>query len=260
MAVCIAAGPVLSGCPVQSGSPVAGETRTFDGIEFQWCPPGTFVMGTNIYETGRHGDEWPRAVTLTKGFWLSKYEITQAQWEEVMGANPSQFVGANNPVEYITWEDVRQFLVYLNYTKSTVTYRLPTEAEWEYACRAGTYTRYYWGDDPGDVEANNYAWHGLNSSGQHHPVGEKLPNDWGLYDMSGNVWEWCQDWYDADFYLSDSLEPVTDPQGPETGTQRVIRGGDWGQVVTQCRSGNRNYEGPNTIHPALGFRLLREAD
>ncbi|MCC6489529.1 MAG: formylglycine-generating enzyme family protein [Candidatus Hydrogenedentes bacterium] len=205
------------------------------------------------------GEYW-HAVTLAKGFWMSKYEITQSQWEAVMGTTPSSFVGADRPVETVAWVDVHDFLIRLNYLKSQPIYRLPTEAEWEYACRAGESASFYWGDDPNLTEIENYAWYDLNSGNETHPVGEKLPNDWGLYDMGGNVWELCQDWFGG---LGEpySVAPVTDPLGPDSGTRRVARGGGYSYVAEECRSENRGSADPETdTLPELGFRLVRTAD
>ncbi len=252
---------VLSGCPFFLGPPEAGDTRTFDGIEFQWCPPGTFLMGSPPDEVGHTNDETLHAVTISEGFWLSKYEVTQAQWEAVMGANPSNYPGADNPVDSVTWEDVRLFLLYLNYAKATALYRLPTEAEWEYACRAGESARFYWGDDPNATEIDNYAWHSSNSGGVPHPVGEKLPNDWGLYDMSGNLWEWCQDWYGGDYYEASSVEPVTNPLGPDSGVNRIVRGAAFESppFLNLHRSAARASYLPGSSN-FFGFRVLRTAE
>ncbi|MEW6745334.1 MAG: formylglycine-generating enzyme family protein [Planctomycetota bacterium] len=202
-------------------------------------------------------DETLHEVTLSRGFWLGRYEVTQAQWEAVMGANPSYYPGSQRPVETIGWGDVEDYLLIRNASSSGGTYRLPTEAEWEYACRAGTTTRYYWGDDADLTAIEDYAWFTDNSNEETHPVGEKLPNAWGLYDMTGNVDEWCQDWYGE---YPDG--PVTDPQGPDSGDMRVIRGGDWGIGARGCRSACRFTNGPtpDQAFEALGFRLLRTQD
>jgi formylglycine-generating enzyme required for sulfatase activity len=242
------------GCPSPPGPPVAGETRVFDGIEFQWCPPGSFAMGSPLGEQDRESGETLHGVTLTQGFWLSKYELTQAQWEAVMGSNPSLYVGPDNPVEHVSWNHISDFLVLLNFAKSGATYRLPTEAEWEYACRAGTSTRRYWGDDLSDTQIEDYAWHYENSGLHTHPVGQKLPNNWGLYDVIGNVSEWCHDW-EGEYPLG----PVTDPQGPDSGSNRVYRGGSCGYHAPPCRSAKRSSSIPAS-YGNVGFRLLRTAD
>ncbi len=179
-------------------------------FEFVKIPAGEFMMGDK--------DDGPiHRVKISQGFEIGKYEVTQALWEAVMGNNPSRFKGSDLPVETVSWEDAQQFISQLNSQDKRYQYRLPTEAEWEYACRAGT---------TGDYAGNLYemAWYENNSGNQTHPVGQKKPNAWGLYDMHGNVWEWCADWYDSDYYRN---SPTTDPQGPSTGSSRVHRGGVW---------------------------------
>ncbi len=242
----------LTGCPILFGPPVAGQTRTFDGIEFQWCPPGTFAMGSPMYEVGRNMDEPLHEVTLSEGFWLSKYPITQAQWENITGTNPSNFAGADKPVENVSWDDVQDFLIYLNASSANAMYRLPTEAEWEYAYRAGTTTRFYWGDDSSLTDIDNYAWYDTNEGSQTHPVGQKLPNAWGLYDMAGNVEEWCQDTYGT--YPAG---PVTDPQGPPPGNSKVLRGGAYNDDAVDVRAAARDFFNSDSRLDIAGFRLVR---
>ena len=161
---------------------------------------------------------------ITKPFYLGKYLVTQEQWEAVMGNNPSHFKGPKNPVEQVSWDDCQQFLEQAQREGRPRggKFQLPTEAQWEYACRAGSTTRYCFGDD--ESELGEYAWYDANSGSKTHPVGEKKPNAWGLYDMHGNVWEWCQDWYDGGYYAN---SPTDDPTGPATGSDRVFRGGGW---------------------------------
>ena len=190
----------------------AGETQVFDSIEFVWVPAGQFQMGS----TSSDSDDDERPVTrvrISRGFWLGKYEITQAEWQAVVGFNPSRFSTCGLcPVETVSWYDVQDFIERLNGQAGGNFYRLPTEAEWEYAARAGTTADRY-----GNVDA--VAWHTGNSGERTHPVGEKLPNAWGLYDMLGNVWEWVEDWhgdYPGRF--------ATDPRGPRSGSQRVHSG------------------------------------
>jgi len=235
--------------------PTPGEEATFAGIQFVWIPAGTFMMGRYAGEQDSNSDEDPQhQVTLTQGFWMGKYEVTQAQWQAVMGSNPSYFTGdMSRPVESISWDDITQpngFLDKLNQANPGLTFRLPTEAEWEYACRAGTTTRFYWGDDPSYSQIGTYAWYYDNSGDTTHPVGQKTPNAWGLYDMSGNVWEWCQDWYGS--YAAGA---VSDPQGPSTGTFRVLRGGCWNYVVRFCRSAPRLSYSPDSRSFVSGVRL-----
>ena len=210
-------------------------------------PAGEFMMGDPTNPTHP-----THPVTLTKPFHLGAFEVTQEQYEKVMGKNPSRFKGTNNPVEKVSWDDAAEFCRRLSELPEEKAaghvYRLPTEAEWEYACRAGTTTAYSFGDD--ESQLGQYAWFGKNSGYATHPVGEKKPNPWGLYDMHGNVWEWCQDWYDD--YPS---EPVTDPTGPTTGSARVFRGGDLLFGAAYCRVARRRTLAPTLRSNDLGFRL-----
>ena len=238
--------------------PEAGETRVFDGIEFVWVPPGEFVMGS----TSRHANTNEQPLTrvrLTRGFWMGRYEVTQAQWQAVMGENPSWFkdCGGDCPVERVSWNDVQEFIGKLNARSGGRPYRLPTEAEWEYAARAGTSTDTYAGDITqsfgNDPVLNGIAWYRENSGSKTQPVGRKAPNAWGLYDMLGNVWEWTGDWFG--YYRGGS---VTDPVGPRSGSGRVGRGGGWGSNARGCRSASRSRNPPGIRSSLLGFRLLRE--
>ena len=201
------------------------------GMEFIPIPPGSFMMGSPSNESGRYDNEKQHRVTLTKGFHMQTTEVTQRQWKAVMGNNPSNFknCGDNCPVEEVSWNDVQDFIRKLNQREGGSKYRLPTEAEWEYAARAGTTTRFSFGDDEGRL--GEYAWYSGNSGRKTHSVGQKTPNAWDLYDMHGNVWEWCQDWYGD--YPSGS---VTDSIGPSSGSRRVIRGGSWGNKPPGLRS------------------------
>ena len=254
LVACATALATLIGCPPRL--PQAGDTRTFDGIEFQWCPPGTFAMGSPSNEEGHESDEELHEVTLTEGFWLSTFEITQSQWEAIVGDNPSRHEGEDLPVEQVSCDDIQEFLIELNANTAGAIYRLPTEAEWEYACRAGSTTRFYWGDDKDESEIGIYAWYSGNTTTT-HPVGQKEPNAFGLYDMTGNVQEWCQDTYDP--YPAG---PVTDPTGPETFGYRVLRGGAFvdNDNATWFRSANR-YRLPSINRVSyIGFRLVRNQD
>ncbi len=209
----------------------AGDTRTFDGIEFVWIPPGSFMMGSN---DGSSDEEPIHRVTISKGFWMSKYEVTQRQWQSVMGSYPWKFTGDSLPVDRLSWHACLGFVQKLN-SRSDGKYRLPTEAEWEYACRAGSTAVYSFGDSESSL--GDYAWHSSNSGRKTHSVGGKKPNAWGLYDMHGNVWEWCLDWYDKDYY---DYSPGTDPKGPSSGKYyRVSRGGPWGGSPKYLRSARR---------------------
>jgi len=216
---------------------------------FVSIPSGTFGMGSS---TGDLDEDPPHTITITKGFQILKYEVTQAQWEVVMGSNPSHFDSDNKPVETVSWDDCQSFISRLNELDPDHIYRLPTEAEWEYACRAGSTTIYSYGDD--SAQLGQYAWYDDNSNDKTHPVGEKKPNTWGMYDMHGNVLEWCQDWYDSDYYEN---SPGTDPQGPNSGSDRVIRGGCWINFAAFCRSACRSKNDPYDWSRNIGLRLLR---
>ncbi|MEZ4529262.1 MAG: formylglycine-generating enzyme family protein, partial [Desulfobacterales bacterium] len=209
------------------------------------------MMGSPKDEPGRSDDEILHKVTLTKGFFMQTTQVTQGQWKNLMGSNPSHFKqgGDNCPVESVSWNDVQEFIAKLN-QKTGQTYRLPTEAEWEYACRAGSETAFCFGDDKSQLE--HYAWYDRNSGGRTHPVAQRKPNAWGLYDMHGNVWEWCADWYG--YYPTDA---VTDPTGSSTGPNRVRRGGSWDNAARGCRSASRGIARPGYRISILGFRVQR---
>ena len=227
------------------------EVRIFKGIEFVYIPPGTFMMGAKADEVGRDLDQIPsHEVMITRGYWIGKYEVTQEQWMSVMDSNPSHFRGDDRPVETVSWFTVQEFIKTLN-EKSDGKYRLPTEAEWEFACRGGTTTLYCFGNDRSKVE--EYSWFGRND-GETHPVGQKRSNNWGIYDMHGNVWEWTQDWYQENYF---SISPKIDPKGPSYGTYKVRRGGSWRHFRNFCRSASRALRNPYDEYPFIGFRLAR---
>ena len=220
--------------------------------KFVLIPAGTFTMGSPSGELGRFSDESPqRRVTISRSFYIQTTEVTQGQWKRVMGNNPSNFssCGDDCPVENVNWNDIQGFIIRLNRQEGTDKYRLPTEAEWEYAARAGTTKRFHSGDNDDDL--SRAGWCG-NSGSKTHPVGQKAPNAWGLYDMHGNVWEWLQDWKGD--YPSGS---VTDPTGPLSGSYRVNRGGSWNNDAKSCRSANRNGYTPDFRNYRLGFRIAR---
>ncbi len=233
-------------------------------LKMVFIPAGKFTMGSPETEVARDSDEGPQhTVTLSKGFWIGQYEFTQIQWKAVMsGANPSYFQGGaygntdNRPVEQVSWDVInRLFLPKIN-TATQNTFRLPTEAEWEYACRAGELdpqTRFYWGDDSNLTNIPQYAWYESNSNGQSHAIGSKRANAFGLYDMSGGVWEWVQDFYQASY----SMGAVTNPGGPVLGAGRVLRGGAWTTTEAYCRSASRNYYTPTYQDYTFGFRVVR---
>jgi formylglycine-generating enzyme required for sulfatase activity len=218
------------------------------GMRFVPIQAGTFTMGEEHYSQKAH------QVTLTQAFELGVYEVTQEQYEAVMGTNPSSFEGPQNPVEKVSSDDAVEFCRKLSELpaekKAGYVYRLPTEAEWEYACRAGTKTTYSFGDS--DSGLGEYAWYDKNSGNTTHPVGGKKPNPWGLYDMHGNVWEWCQDWHG--YYPSGS---VTDPTGAASGSYRVLRGGSFPVRTSLVRSAYRKLNRPDNLYNSLGFRPAR---
>ncbi|MBQ6107012.1 MAG: formylglycine-generating enzyme family protein, partial [Thermoguttaceae bacterium] len=218
---------------------------TVDGIEyaFRWCPPGEFMMGDEFDEY----DCCPiHEVKLTRGFWLLETQVTQAMWQSVMGKNPSYFNGEQNPVENVNWKDCQKYCQQLSAILSQ-RIQLPTEAQWEYACRAGTTGNY-----AGDLDS--MAWccedEGIGST---HPVAQKKPNAWGLYDMHGNVWEWCSDYYDNYYY---DRSPVNDPENATPSSIRVARGGSWSADATACQSAYRESFFPGNRYEGLGFRVV----
>ena len=246
-----------------------GSTNSFTlpggaSLEMVWIEAGTFQMGSPSSESGRDSDEGPvHGVTISQGFYLGKYEVTQGQWERVMSTRPWQGQdnvrsGSDYPAVYVSWEDAQEFIRRLNVSLGQNVYRLPTEAEWEYACRAGTTTRWSFGDD--ESQLTHYAWYRDNARdvGEQygHLIGTKRANPYGLYDMYGNVWEWVQDWYAENYYSS---SPSVDPQGPSSGSDRVVRGGSFRLYAHYVRSASRAYSSPSNHVYSVGFRLLRQA-
>ena len=237
-------------------------TKKFEntlGMEFVLIQPGQFMMGSPKDEPGRYAGETQRRVTLTHGFYLQTTEVTQAQWKALMDKNPSsnKGCGGNCPVEMVSWDDVQKFIKKLNDKEGTDKYRLPTEAEWEYACRAGAATAFSSGeiaklDCELDPNLGPVGWYCYNSGDIIHPVAQKKPNPWGLYDMNGNVQEWCQDQF-APYPPGD----VTDPKGPASGTYRAMRGGAWYSPARDCRSASRFGSAPHYRFRHIGFRLCR---
>ncbi len=248
-------------------------------LKMIWIPAGTFTMGTEDEAKwvksvkSKYNDLKPAGwaecklkkvnpsetpvtrVTLTKGFYLGETEVTQAQWESVMGINPSVSKGPNRPVEQVSWEDCMEFCRKLTARERAAgrlgpkqVYRLPTEAEWEYACRAGSRGEYCFGDE--EKRLGEFAWYGANAGVRTHEVGTRRANAWGLYDVHGNVWEWCQDWYDA--YAGGE---VSDPTGALKSDFPVFRGGSWDDPAWWCRSAYRNVYPPHDRTTLLGLRL-----
>jgi formylglycine-generating enzyme required for sulfatase activity len=254
---------------VYSPQPMAPQTlRNSLGMEFLRIEAGMFLMGSN----DGNSDEKPvHMVHISRPFYLGKYEVTQAQWQPVMGHNPSQFKGdSHRPVEQVSWDDVQEFIRRLNTKESGARYRLPTEAEWEYAARAGSTTAYSFGD--GVSQLGQYAWCDSNAVVTTYSIGRLQPNAWGLHDMHGNVSEWVQDWYasydpetagqlcshsssDGRSYYTSCF---TDPVGPLSGSGRVVRGGSWYSKARFCQSACRSFYAPSTRINDVGFRLLRD--
>jgi formylglycine-generating enzyme required for sulfatase activity len=228
------------------------EIATSIGMQLVLIPAGEFLMGTP--DSDKYAYDWEKPqhrVRITKPFYLGKYPVTQEQWEAVMGNNPSHFKGPKNPVEQVSWDDCQKFLEKLNKREGNPvgTFQLPSEEQWEYACRAGNTTRYCCGDDESGL--GEYAWYEANSGYATHPVGGKKPNAWGLYDMHGNVWEWCRDWWNDGYYKE---SPTDDPSGPTEGSHRVRRGGSWSHPARFCRSALRNYFELGHRYYFLGLR------
>jgi len=242
---------------------VSADEKTFTsptlGAKFVLIPAGTFTMGSPSNEPGRRNDETQHQVTISKSFYMQTTHVTQGQWKRMMGSNPPDFenCGDDCPVNNVSWNDAQEFIGRLNRHEGTDKYRLPTEAEWEYAARAGTTTPFNTGNCLSTDQANyngNYPYFRCPSEEFRHKhvrVASFAPNAWGLYDMHGNVWQWCQDWYGD--YPSGS---VTDPTGPSSGKVRIYRGGGV-TSASNCRSANRGFIPPSYRDSGLGFRLVR---
>ena len=247
-----------TGTSTENISPVEHSERTNSiGMKFKLISPGTFKMGSDFSKPPEYLTHFEsiHQVTLTQPFLLGMYEVTQDQYQLVIGGNPSKHQGLQNPVERVSWEDAVEFCRKLSELPKEKAagnvYRLPTEAEWEYACRAGAETEFCFGSN--NSALGDYAWFRGNSEGQVHPVGQKKPNAWGLHDMHGNVFEWCQDWHGQ--YASDS---VVDPVGPDTGEFRVMRGGAWVFDGAYCRSAYRLRYHESFASGHVGFRVVWE--
>jgi formylglycine-generating enzyme required for sulfatase activity len=261
----------------------AGEEQEFEiapGVKIVmcWIPPGEFLMGSPEDEMGRDIDEdycgsvqTQHRVTISQGFWLGKYQVTQAQWEAVTGSNPSEFKGSNLPVETVSWNEISEpggFMEKVNrFAAAGEVFSLPTEAQWEYACRAGMTTALNSGksltnDDEARPNFDEIAWYCENSMETTHPVGQKKSNGWGLHDMHGNVWEWCVDCY-GDY----PDEPLADPRGPDSSEFRVFRGGCWNSYAAgyaidpgpSCGVAIRGFIYPDVTEDGIGFRLARSS-
>jgi formylglycine-generating enzyme required for sulfatase activity len=252
--------PTTNAISSNAVSAVAANTQIIPLTNMVLIKAGTYMRlipakkPTNAETSSVKSLEFP--ITLSHDFWLGKYEVTQGDYEKIMAKNPSNFPGeTNRPVEKVTWFDAMSYCSSVTkreteagHLPSGYIYRLPTEAEWEYACRAGTTNFYSFGDSAD--QSDQYAWTLENSEGTPHPVGQKLPNPWGLYDMHGNVWEWCSDWF-ADY----PPKPLKDPTGPAQGRFKVFRGGSWNHAVELARSRNRFIMSPTNGIYFVGFRL-----
>lgn len=242
-----------------TAAPVERAVTLADGTAFVFVeiPAGRFLMGSPADEPGRARDEGPqREVTLSRPFWLGKFEVTQAQWFAVMEENPATFqdfaASPSHPVEGVSWLDAQAFIARMN-GRGLGRFRLPTEAEWEYAARAGTSTRFPWGEDPGYRELPQHAWFYSRAEGRSHPVGQKRANAWGVHDLTGGVWEWCHDWFGP--YPGAA---AANPRGPDEGDARVIRGGSWFNEPEALRPANRHRHPPDSRQTNLGLRLVWE--
>jgi formylglycine-generating enzyme required for sulfatase activity len=247
-------------CSSESTPASPTEIATPSGVQMVLLPGGAFTMGDKDGEV----DERPHGVTVSP-FAIDKFEVTQEEYERVMGSNPSKVKGKKNPVEQVRWSDAVRYCNERSrrdgleppYDLKTWKcrfeangYRLPTEAEWEYAARAGTTTVYSFGES--DTELGHHAWVRANSGGKPHPVRQRRPNAWGLYDMHGNVWEWCNDFYRPDYYLE---SPANDPKGPDSGDKKVLRGGCWNSTPDACRSAYRYNENPAYTDACFGYDI-----
>lgn len=243
---------------ILAGAPSCASQEYYNslGMKFMRIPAGTFMMGEDPSLGEGKSDEKPQhEVRISKPFYIGAYEVTQKQWQDVMGNNLSMHKGENNPVDSVSWHDAQEFIKKLNQREGHNRYRLPTEAEWEYAARAGTNTRYFWGND--SAQLKDHAWVTANANNVTHAVGTKKPNSYGLYDTSGNVREWVNDWYDGDYY---SRSPLTDPKGPEKGHGKAYRGGSKDGAEFPTRSSYRWRETPDTRVQNLGFRLAMDLE
>ena len=230
-----------------------GGNANIGGFDMVYVKGGSFAMGATAEQgSDAQSDEKPTHSVTVSDFYIGKYEVTQAQWEAIMGTNPSNWKGDNLPVENVSWNDIQKFIKKLN-AQTGKKFRLPTEAEWEYAARGGNQSKGY--KYSGSNNISEVAWYDGNSRSKTHPVGQKAPNELGIYDMSGNVWEWCQDWYGS--YSSSSQ---ANPTGPSSGSIRVLRGGSWYNGARNCRVSSRCYSRPDYRYDHYGFRLVLSAE
>jgi formylglycine-generating enzyme required for sulfatase activity len=251
----------LNAAELTGFSPTTPPANGYPILNMVWIVPGTFIMGAPTSDLDYAADETQHVVTLTNGFWMGQHPVTQGEYLAIVGTNPSTMPGdLNRPVETVTWYNATNYCYLLTQNEESAgrlpagwVYRLPTESEWEYCCRAQTTSRFYFGNDPGDgTSLTNYAWYSTNSGNTTHPVGQLLPNAWGLVDMVGNVWQWCQDWYGS--YPTANVS--YNPQGPASGTYRVYRGGNWSGSAAFCRSADRFYDYATDGNDKFGIRVV----
>jgi len=233
-----------------NSNPNMSWTEPATGMEFVWVPAGCFQMGCGPWTSDCQDHEKPQHEVCVSGFWMGQYEVTQSQWEMIMGHNPSRFKGSNNPVENVSWNMAKDFVARLNGRGPVGGFSLPTEAQWEYACRAGGRREKYCGGD----DVDRVAWYSNNSAGRIQPVGTRSPNALGLFDMSGNVWEWVEDVYDKEAYSRHSRNNPLITSGSK---YRVLRGGSWYVSPWFVRSTGRNKNSPDDRISMFGFRLVR---
>lgn len=223
------------------------------GMTLVPIPAGTFIMGGDWDAEQADENELPRhTVRFKKPFYMGTTPVTQSQWQAVMGSTPSQFSGSDRPVEMVSHDDALLFINRLNKIERTRAYCLPSEARWEYAARAGSRSAYCFG--PEKLKLDQYAWYQNNSDQKTRPVSQLAPNDWGLYDLHGNVHEWCADWFDRNYYAKSQ---AVDPPGPKKGLARSLRGGDWSSEDWYCRCASRSLSAPERRSPRVGFRVMR---
>jgi formylglycine-generating enzyme required for sulfatase activity len=235
---------VASGGCVLSGLHWRRSSRELDTARSE------YVAAKTQFDEERQAEKPAHSVTLTKPFYMGKFVVTQEQYQQLVGMNPSRFKGKDNPIEMVSWDDAQAFCKKLNDLTHQAA-RLPTEAEWEYSCRAGTTTAYYFGDNEADLD--RVAWHYWNSKKMTHPVGQKEPNAFGLYDMHGNVWQWCEDRFRKDYYGKSETE---NPKGPSEGAYRLLRGGSWRYDTVYCRSASRFPNSAGNRGDYYGFRVV----
>jgi len=248
-----------TGLPLEKKIDISSEVN----IVVVFIPAGEFEMGSPMEELKRDSDEGQHHIKLTKPFYMGKFEVTQLQYREIMSDNPSKFGGDNLPIENVNWYEASRFLKKLS-DKTGLKFRLPTEAEWEYACRAGTTTAFNTGttidSDFANYEATTPYANGIIGKDlkRTNKVGSYAPNAFGLYDMHGNVWEWCSDFYDNEYY---KITPTLDPTGPQVNDgDKVIRGGAWNERPNKCRSADRNNRMPKANQPIIGFRVVMDIE